>query len=69
VYVYTTGTTTVAGVPQVADQANIRGYVNMADQQTLQGVYTVPLGCRAYIKGIEVSITHAGTIMLVEDGY
>lgn len=60
VYIYTTGTVTAGGVPQIADQDHVRAYVNLADQQTLQGLYTVPKDCTAFIMGLEVSITHAG---------
>jgi hypothetical protein len=58
IYVYTTGTAATAGVPQTL--ANVRAFVNATDQQTLQGVYSVPLHCNAYILGLETSITHAG---------
>ena len=56
VYVFTGGS--AGGIPSA--DTNIRGYLTPVDSQTLQGVYTVPVDCDAYIVGLEVSMLHAG---------
>lgn len=58
VYIYTTDTTAPGGVPQIADQVNVRGFLNSTDSQTLQGPFSVPVGCVALILGLEASLSH-----------
>ncbi len=54
VYVYE-DTPIVAGVP--TDTSKVRGYVSMAENQTLQGIYTTPAGVTGFFLGLTASMS------------
>ena len=56
VYVGTDGSTN--GVPDTV--TDVRGFIGVGEGQTLQMIYTVPLGFTAYLLGIEVSLSKGG---------
>lgn len=53
VYVFTGGSS--GGVPTTP--TTVRGYIPIGEGQTLQAIYTVPLGKTAYFLGLEAAIT------------
>jgi hypothetical protein len=57
VYCYVDGAIT-DGVPN--DDTTVRGYFSIAEQQTLQAIYTIPNGKRGYIVGREISLFKVG---------
>lgn len=54
VYIYT-DTAISAGIP--IDVTTVRGYISIGEGQTLQAMYTVPLGKTGYFMGLETSLT------------
>jgi hypothetical protein len=57
IYIFVNGATT-GGVPNVV--TTVRAYIPIGEGQTLQAIYTVPVGKTGYIQGLETSLTKAG---------
>lgn len=57
IYVFVDSAVTL-GVPDIV--TNVRGYIKLGDNQTLQSMYTSPRGKRAYLMSTEVSISKSG---------